>query len=92
MAYKNDKGENLYLFGWLKAEAGSKHFEPTTGGNSVWAKNKRQAISKVNAIQKEHEKEYPNRIKLRVDPESCIRSKTYNQARDFDRALYLMTV
>ncbi len=92
MAYKNNKGENLYLFGWLQAESGSQDFKPTTGGNSVWAKTKRQAISKVNAIQKEHEKEYPNRVKLRVNPENCTRARNYIQARDFDRGLYLMTV
>lgn len=92
MAYKNDKGESLYLFGWLQAEPGSKHFAHTTGGNSVWAETKRQAIKKVNDIQKEHEKEYPNRVKLRVDPDNCARAKSGNQARDFDRGLYLMTV
>jgi hypothetical protein len=26
MAYKNSKGENLYMFGWLQAEPGSKEF------------------------------------------------------------------
>lgn len=35
MAYKNQKGENLYMFGWLEAPAGTtgnKDFQPTTGG------------------------------------------------------------
>ena len=56
MAYKNSKGESEYLFGWLEAKPGSKEFKPTTGGNSVWAKTKREAIAKVNRERKEFEK------------------------------------
>ena len=56
MAYKNSKGESEYLFGWLEAKPGSNEFKPTSGGNSVWAKSKREAISKVNRERKEYEK------------------------------------
>ena len=92
MAYKNSNGESEYLFGWLEAAPGSKEFKPTTGGNSVWAKTKREAIAKVNRERKEFEKENPNHWQLRVNPETCRRAKTRQEARDFDYALYLMTI
>lgn len=92
MAYKNVNGENLYMFGWLHAEPGSKNFVPTTGGNSVWAKTKREAISKVNRERKESEKKYPTHWQLRVNPNTVRRAKSYDEFASFDRALYMMTI
>ena len=92
MAYKNSKGESEYLFGWLEAKPGSNEFKPTTGGNSVWAKTKREAISKVNRRRKEFEKENPNHWQLRVNPETCRRAKTQKESSNFSYGLYLMTV
>jgi hypothetical protein len=92
MTYKNSKGESEYLFGWLEASPGSKEFKPTTGGNSVWAKTKREAISKVNRERKEWEKQNPTHVQLRVNPEICRRAKTYEQSADFSYGLYMMTV
>jgi len=92
MVYKNSKGESEYLFGWLEAKPGSKEFKPTTGGNSVWAKTKREAISKVNRRRKEFEKENPNHCQLRVNPETCRRAKTQKESSDFSYGLYMMTV
>jgi len=92
MTYKNSKGENLYIFGWLQAEPGSKEFSPTTGGNSEWAKTKREAISKVNRRCKEHEKENPTYVQLRVNPSTVRRAKSYEEYASFDRALYMMTI
>lgn len=92
MAYRNKKGECIYLFGWLQKEKGGKRFEPTTGGNTVWAKTKREAIKKVNDNQRRHEGLYPNNVKLRVDPKNCRRAKNYNEYRVFSNGLYLMTV
>ena len=92
MAHKNSKGESEYLFGWLEAKPGSKDFKRTTGGNSVWAKTKREAISKVNRGRKEFEKENPTHVQLRVNPATCRRAKTSKEARDFSYGLYMMTV
>ena len=92
MSYKNSKGESEYLFGWLEAAPGSKEFKPTTGGNSEWAKTKREAIANVNRRRKEWEKQNPTHVQLRVNPETCRRAKTRQEARDFDYALYMMTV
>ena len=92
MAYKNSKGESEYLFGWLEAKPGSKEFKPTTGGNSEWAKTKREAIAKVNRRRKEWEKQNPTHVQLRVNPETCRRAKTYKQSADFSYGLYLMTI
>lgn len=92
MAHKNSKGESEYLFGWLEAKPGSKEFKPTSGGNSVWAKSKREAIAKVNRERKEFEKENPNHWQLRVNPETCRRAKTYKESADFSYGLYMMTV
>ena len=92
MAHKNKNGESEYLFGWLEAKPGSKEFKPTSGGNSVWAKSKREAIAKVNRERKEFEKDKPTYTQLRVNPETCRRAKTRQEARDFDYGLYLMTI
>ena len=92
MAYKNSKGESEYQFGWLESKPGSKEFKPTSGGNSVWAKSKREAIAKVNRERKEFEKDKPTYTQLRVNPETCRRAKTRQEARDFDYGLYLMTI
>ena len=92
MAYKNVYGESLYMFGWLTAEPGSKDFKRTTGGNTVWAKSKRQAISKVNKERKEVEKKNPDKWQLRVDPSTCCRAKTSEEHMSFDRGLYFMTI
>ena len=92
MAYKNSKGESEYLFGWLESKPGTNEFKPTTGGNSVWAKTKREAISKVNRRRKEFEKENPNHWQLRVNPETCRRAKTQKESSNFSYGLYLMTV
>lgn len=92
MAYKNSKGESEYLFGWLEAKPGSNEFKPTSGGNSVWAKSKRDAISKVNRERKEYEKANPTYWQLRVNPETCRRAKTYKESADFSYGLYMMTV
>jgi len=95
MAYKNQKGENLYLFGWLEAPAGTvgtKDFRPTTGGNSELAMTKREAIAKVNRQQKESQKKYPTHVRLRVDPNTVRRAKTYEQFASFDRGLIMMTI
>ncbi len=92
MAYKNSKGESEYLFGWLEAKPGSKEFKRTTGGNSVWAKTKREAIAKVNRECKASEKENPTHVQLRVNPETCRRAKTRKESSDFSYGLYLMTV
>jgi len=92
MAYKNSKGENLYMFGWLNAEPGSKEFTPTTGGNSEWAKTKREAIAKVNRNRKEWEKQNPTYVQLRVNPSTVRRAKSYNEFAIFDRGLYMMTI
>lgn len=92
MAYKNSKGESEYLFGWLEAKPGSNEFKPTNGGNSVWAKSKREAIAKVNRERKEFEKENPNHWQLRVNPETCRRAKTYKESADFSYGLYMMTI
>lgn len=92
MAYQNSKGEFMYIFGWLQADPGSDDFKPTTGGNSVWAKTKTQAISRVRKRQEAHEKEYPNSVRLRVDPNTCRRAKSYREFAAFDYGLYLTTV
>lgn len=92
MAYKNSKGENLYMFGWLQAEPGSNNFTPTTGGNSEWAKTKREAIAKVNRERKEWEKKYPSHWQLRVNPKTCRRAKSYEEYSEFSYGLYLMTI
>jgi len=92
MVYKNSKGESEYLFGWLEATPGSKEFKPTTGGNTVWAKTKREAITNTNRRRKEWEKQNPTHVQLRVNPETCRRAKTSQEARDFDYGLYLMTI
>lgn len=92
MAYKNSKGENLYMFGWLNAEPGSKEFKPTTGGNSEWAKTKREVIAKVNRERKEWEKQNPTYVQLRVNPSTVRRAKSYNEFAIFDRGLYMMTI
>ena len=92
MAYKNSNGESEYLFGWLEAAPGSKEFKPTTGGNSVWAKTKREAIAKVNRRRKEHEKENPTYVQLRVNPSTVRRAKSYEEYSDFDRALYMLSI
>jgi len=92
MAYKNKNGENLYMFGWLQAEPGSKEFTPTTGGNSEWAKTKREAIAKVNRRRKEHEKENPTYVQLRVNPSTVRIAKSYKEYSDFDRALYMLSI
>jgi len=92
MAYKNSNGESEYLFGWLEAAPGSKEFKPTTGGNSVWAKTKREAIAKVNRERKEHEKENPTYVQLRVNPSTVRRAKSYEEYSDFDRALYMLSI
>tara|TARA_R110000822_G_scaffold7539_3_gene30859 strand:+ start:826 stop:1104 length:279 start_codon:yes stop_codon:yes gene_type:complete len=92
MAYKNVKGESMYLHGWLEADPGSKEFKPTTGGNSVWANTKREAIAKVNARSKAHQLEYPNSTQLRVDPSNCHRAKDYKESSDHSYGLYLMTI
>ena len=92
MAYKNKNGENLYMFGWLEAEPGTKNFTPTTGGNSEWAKTKREAIAKVNRRRKEHEKKNPTYVQLRVNPSTVRRAKSYKEYSDFDRALYMLSI
>jgi len=92
MAYKNKNGENLYMFGWLQAEPGSKEFTPTTGGNSEWAKTKSEVIAKVNRRRKEHEKENPTYVQLRVNPSTVRRAKSYKEYSDFDRALYMLSI
>jgi hypothetical protein len=92
MAYKNKNGENLYMFGWLQAEPGSKEFTPTTGGNSEWAKTKREAIAKVNRRRKEHEKKNPTYVQLRVNPSTVRIAKSYKEYSDFDRALYMLSI
>jgi len=95
MAYKNQKGENLYMFGWLEAPAGTtgnKDFQPTTGGNSEWAMTKREAISKVNRERKESEKKYPTHVRLRVNPNTVRRVKSYKEFADFDRSLVMLTI
>ena len=92
MAHKNSNGESEYLFGCLEAKPGSKEFKPTTGGNSVWAKSKREAIAKVNRERKEWEKQNPTHTQLRVNPETCRRAKTRKESSDFSYGLYMMTV
>jgi hypothetical protein len=92
MGYKNDKGENEYLFGWLTANPNSNEFHPTSGGNSVWAKTKREAIAKVNQERKQWEKENPQSWKLRVNPDNCRIAKTFKESMEFDKALYNLTV
>lgn len=92
MPYKNMYGENCYGFGWLKAEPGSDDFKPTTGGNTVWAKNKDQAIRNVNRERKAFEKENPKHWKLRVNVSTVRRFKNREEHHDFDYGLYLMTV
>ena len=92
MAYKNKNGENLYMFGWLQAEPGSKEFTPTTGGNSEWAKTKREVIAKVNRRRKEHEKKNPTYVQLRVNPSTVRIAKSYKEYSDFDRALYMLSI
>jgi len=95
MAYKNSEGENLYLFGWLQAPAGTKGnkvLRPTSGGNNEWAKTKRDVISKVNREMRESELKYPTHVRLRVDPSTVRRAKTYKEFAAFDKGLYMMTV
>jgi hypothetical protein len=92
MAYKNSKGENEYLFGWLEAKPGSNEFKPTSGGNSTWAKTKREAIAKVNRERKEWEMKNPTYTQLRVNPETCRRAKTQKESSDFSYGLYMMTI
>jgi hypothetical protein len=92
MAYKNSKGENLYMFGWLEAKPGSKDFRPTTGGNSEWAKTKHAAIAKVNRERKEFEKKNPTYVQLRVDPSTVYRAKSSREFSSFDQALCMMTI
>jgi len=80
------------MFGWLQAEPGSKEFTPTTGGNSEWAKTKREAIAKVNRRRKEHEKKNPTYVQLRVNPSTVRIAKSYKEYSDFDRALYMLSI
>ena len=90
--YKNDKGENRYKFGWLQADPESNVFSPTSGGNDVWAKSKRDAIAKVNREHKEFEKENTDHCKLRVNPTTIKRVKNYEEFAKFSRGLYMMTI
>ena len=53
---------------------------------------KREAIAKVNRERKESEKEYPTHVRLRVDPKTVRRAKTYEEFASFDRALIMMTI
>ena len=92
MSHKNSKGESEYLFGWLESKPGSNECKQTTGGNSVWAKTKREAISKVNRQRKEWEKQNPTHTQLRVNPETCRRAKTQKESSDFSYGLYMMTI
>ena len=89
--WKNSKGESHYIFGWLTAPPKSRDFKSTTGGNSVWAKTKREAIAKVNRERREFEKENPTHCRLRVDEKTC-RRVSYETARAFDSALYSLTI
>lgn len=92
MGYKNKKGEYMYLFGWLQKKEGDKRFKPTTGGNTVWANNKREAIKKVNDIQRGYDRIDNKHVKLRVDPKNCRRAKNYNEYKEFSNGLFLLTV
>jgi len=92
MPYKNIYGENCYGFSWLKADPGSNDFKPSTGGNTVWAKDKDKAIRNVNRDRKAFEKENPTHARLRVNEETVRRFKTAEEHREFDYGLYLMTV
>jgi hypothetical protein len=92
MAYKNNKGENLYMHGWLQADPDSNDFRPTTGGNTVWAKTKREAIKKVNDRRKEFEKDNPRHTKLRVNPDVIQRARSYDEHASYDFGLYMLTV
>ena len=92
MPYRNIYGESCYCFGWLQADPGSDDFKPTTGGNTVWAKNKRKAISIVNKQQKKFEKENPNYVRLRVNVETVRILKSAEAHREYDFGLYLMTI
>jgi hypothetical protein len=86
------KKEYEYLHGWLQANPGSKDFKPTTGGNSVWASTKAEAIRKVNQRCKESEKKYPTHYPLRIDPNNCYRAKSYKESNSHSYGLYLMTI
>ena len=92
MPYKNIYGESCYRFGWMQADPGSDDFKPTTGGNTVWATNKRKAISIVNNEQKESEKRNPTYVRLRVNVDTVRILKSAEAHREFDYGLYLMTV
>jgi len=86
--YKNKEGENYYTFGWLEAQPGSNHFSPTSGGNSTWAKTKREAIRKVNGERKEWEKKNPTYVKLRVNETTIRRCKSVEESMGWDRAMW----
>jgi len=41
---------------------------------------------------KESEKKYPTHVRLRVNPNTVRRAKTYKEFADFDRALVMLTI
>lgn len=92
MAYKNKKGECMYLFGWLQKSNEDKIFAPTTGGNTVWANTKAEAIKKVNDIQRNYDRLDKKHVKLRVDPKNCRRAYNYQDYKKFSDGLYYLSI
>jgi hypothetical protein len=66
--YKNSNGEYRYLFNWIGG-----------GFNDVWAKNKRDAINKINS-------NYTLEVNM-----STLRKCTKTQSDKWDRDGYLAT-
>jgi hypothetical protein len=78
--YRSVNGDYLYLFNWIGG-----------GFNDVWAPSKREAYAKVMREQKEHEKKYPTRVKLRPNYKS-MRKCTYSQYQEQNRMGWMMSM
>jgi hypothetical protein len=86
--YRNTNGDMCYVFAW---ECG--------GGNSVFAESKRAALRRAKKFGAgthdrngyKYDKPFTDR-KVLVPDEKSIRSVTYEELKEFDRGLYLMTI
>tara|TARA_R100001198_G_scaffold3709_1_gene2141 strand:- start:572 stop:871 length:300 start_codon:yes stop_codon:yes gene_type:complete len=85
--YRNENGDLCYVFAW---ECG--------GGNSVFAESKRSALRRAKKFGAgthdrngyKHDKPYKGSVL--VPNEKSMRSVTYEELKEFDRGLYLMTI
>jgi hypothetical protein len=86
--YRNKNGDSCYVFSWEQG-----------GGNHVFAHSKKGAVRRAkflgmgthNRDGDKLSKPVEGRIVLTPD-EKTIRSVTFDQFKEFDRGLYLMTI